>query len=178
MSEWYSRLQVFKRHRVLTAGFSLMLALGILSALFADRQIIINTSPSVRPGLYMRSSSTPSVGSIVDFSIPMSARAYVRARTGCAGEEWYILKPIAAGPGDYVDTSGDWLMINGHRMAPMPPASDSDGRPLPIWRGARLLSPGEYFVFSDRIPNSFDSRCYGPIAREGISAVRTPLITW
>jgi len=152
-------------------------ALGIASV-FGHRTFVINTSPSVAPGLYVRSTGKPAVGLIVDFRIPLAARQYVFARTGQVGDEWYILKPIAAGPGDQVDTTGNWLIINGRRIAPMPPSNDHGGRSLPIWRGNRVLGPDEFFVFSSRIPNSFDSRCYGPILRQEIESIRKPLITW
>jgi conjugative transfer signal peptidase TraF len=154
------------------------LLVGIAASLFANRQIVVNTSPSVMPGLYFKSSATPAVGCIIDFRIPESARAYVKARTGHRGQDWYILKPIVAGPGDRVDTTGTALFINGREIAPMPPERDAAGRPLPVWRAARFLETDEFFVFSDRIPNSFDSRCYGPICRPQIAAVRRPLVTW
>jgi conjugative transfer signal peptidase TraF len=153
-------------------------AWGILPTFVGQRVIVINTSPSVAPGLYLRSSEEPAVGKLVDFCIPPAARTYVLGRTGNSGDDWYILKPIVAGPGDRVDTTGDWLVINDQRIAPMPPPRDSRGRPLPRWRNRRLLGPDEFFVFSDRIPNSFDSRCFGPITRREIASVRQPLITW
>jgi conjugative transfer signal peptidase TraF len=165
-------------HPVFTAGAGLTALLAVLSTLFADRQIVINTSPSVRPGLYVRSSEAPHVGAIIDFRIPPAARGYVRVRTGNGGEDWYILKPIVAGPGDKVDTTGDWLLINGRQIAPMPPQTDYGGHQLPIWRDCRLLRSDEFFVFSSRIPNSFDSRCYGPVHRSEIEAVRAQLLTW
>lgn len=142
------------------------------------RVVVINTSPSVVPGLYLRCYEPPGLGKLVDFRIPRAAREYVRRRTGNEGESWYILKPIVAGPGDRVDTTSAWLIINGHRLAPMPPATDGEGRRLPLWRANRMLRAGEFFVFSDRIPNSFDSRCYGPIRRNQIESVRRPLLTW
>jgi type IV secretory pathway protease TraF len=126
----------------------------------------------------VRSTEPPRVGVIVDFRIPPSAREYMFARTGNSGVDWYILKPIVAGAGDRVDTTGQWLIINGRRIAPMPPRMDGDGRPLPVWREDRVLAPDEFFVFSNRIRNSFDSRCYGPLHREQIEAVRRALITW
>jgi len=149
-----------------------------MASTWANRQIVINTSLSVPQGLYVRSSEPPHVGAIVDFRIPLAAREYVRARTGDSGENWYILKPIAAGPGDRVDTTGDWLVINDRRIAPMPPSDDGAAHRLPIWRGCITLGLEEFFVFSGRIPNSFDSRCYGPILRTQIAAVRKPLIVW
>ena len=164
--------------RSLRAAITLLGVLALLPYLVGRRVVVINTSPSVKPGLYVRSRTEPAVGRIVDFRIPPSARAYVRSRTGRDGAEWYILKPIAAGPGDRVDTTGPWLLINGARVAPMPPARDRAGRPLPLWLASRVLGPEEFFVFSARIPNSFDSRCYGPIARRQIESVRRALITW
>jgi conjugative transfer signal peptidase TraF len=167
-----------RSRRLLRLALGMMGVWAILPTVVGHRVVVINTSPSVAPGLYLRSASEPAVGRIIDFRIPDSARPYVQGRTGNNGENWYILKPIAAGPGDRVDTTGEWLVINGHKMAPMPPPMDSAGRPLPVWRQCRVLGADEFFVFSDRIPNSFDSRCYGPILTEQIESVRKPLITW
>ena len=155
-----------------------LLGFAILPVMAGPRFVVINTSPSVAPGLYVRSAMGPQVGRIVDFRIPDRARSYIQGRTGQVGQDWYILKPIAAGPGDRVDTTGPVLLINGRAMAPMPPPADHAGRALPLWRDNRLLGPDEYFVFSSRIPNSFDSRCYGPILRRQIESVRRPLVTW
>jgi conjugative transfer signal peptidase TraF len=171
-------LPVFRKHPILSAGLTLTTVMAVASTFFADRQVVINTSPSVQPGIYIRSSAAPNIGAIVDFEIPAAAQPYIHARSGNRGDNWYILKPIIAGPQDQVDTLGDWLIVNGKRIAPMPPREDSAGRPLPIWRSCRRLADDEFFVFSARIPNSFDSRCYGPIPRREIMAVRWPLITW
>jgi conjugative transfer signal peptidase TraF len=170
-----------KRLRVHWFWFASLIGLAVLAAssiLFANRQIVINTSPSVPSGLYLRSTVAPAVGRIIDFRIPQAARNYIKTRTGQNGEDWYILKPIVAGPGDRIDTTGEWLLINGLQIAPMPPTNDTGGRSLPIWRDTCVLGPDEFFVFSNRIPNSFDSRCYGPIRRQQIEAVRAPLLTW
>jgi conjugative transfer signal peptidase TraF len=167
-----------RSRRLLRLALVVMGVWAILPTLVGRRVIVINTSPSVAPGLYLRSASEPAVGRIIDFRIPDFARPYVQGRTGNNGENWYILKPIAAGPGDCVDTTGEWLFINGHKMAPMPPPTDSRGRPLPVWRQSHVLGADEFFVFSDRIPNSFDSRCYGPVSRDQIESVRIALVTW
>jgi len=148
-----------------------------LSLLLAHRQIVINTSPSVAPGLYMRVNEKPQVGRIIDFRIPHLAWAYIKERTGHTGKHWYILKPIAAGPGDRINTIGPWLYINGRKTAPIY-IHDEKGRLLPHWRADCVLGPGEYFVYSSRIWNSFDSRYYGPIRRRHIAAVRAPLVNW
>ena len=148
----------------------------VISWLLAHRQIVINTSPSVAPGIYLRVDERPAVGRIVDFRIPARAWPYIRERTGHAGRRWYILKPIAAGPGDEVNTMGRWLYINDRKIAPIY-THDEKGRLLPHWRADCVLGPHEYFVYSSRIWNSFDSRYYGPIQQGQITAVRAPLVT-
>jgi conjugative transfer signal peptidase TraF len=167
-----------RSRRLLKVAFGSMVVWAILPTLFGHRVVVMNTSPSVAPGLYVRCAVEPVVGRIVDFRIPDRAKRYVLARTGQDGEDWYILKPIAAGPGDRVDTTGSSLVINDRAIAPMPLDFDGAGRPLPVWRENRVLGTDEFFVFSARIPNSFDSRCYGPITRSEIASVRRPLITW
>ncbi len=157
---------------------SFFAAILILHQVIGNRFLVMNTSPSVAPGLYVRSWASPAVGELVDFCIPPAARDYVLTRSGNSGQSWYILKPIIAGPGDRVDTRGEWLIVNDRRIAPMPPRTDGAGRPLPIWRESRVLAANEFFVFSGRIPNSFDSRCYGPIPRSQIESVRIAIFTW
>ena len=164
--------------RLFFLAAAVLLLSVIAPKLGMQRLVVINTSPSVAPGLYLRSCELPSVGKLVDFRIPPAAWDYVRGRTGKNGGDWYILKPIVAESGDRVDTTGAWLVINGRQVAPMPPEADREGRRLPLWRADRVLRSGEFFVFSNRIPNSFDSRCYGPITRGQIAAVRRSLIVW
>ncbi len=164
--------------RPLCFGLVPLVLLGVVSICFANRRIVINTSPSVTPGLYVRSNATPAVGQLVEFRIPVSVRSYIQSRSGHDGEDWYILKPVVAGPGDRVDTTGGALRINGKIVAAMPPVRDGFGNALPRWMHSHVLGLDEYFVFSDRISNSFDSRCYGPVTRREIESVRRPLITW
>jgi conjugative transfer signal peptidase TraF len=167
-----------RSRRGLRMGLSALALLGAVSICFANRQIVIDTSPSVAPGLYVRSSAAPAVGQLVEFRIPASVRSYIRSRTGHDGQDWYLLKPVAAGPGDRVDTSAGELRINGRFVAPMPPMRDGFGKLLPRWTHNCLMGHDEFFVFSSRIPNSFDSRCYGPLKRDEIESVRRPFITW
>jgi hypothetical protein len=46
-----ARFQQLKRHRILTITLLLLGLLVIASEFLADRQIVINASPSVPPGL-------------------------------------------------------------------------------------------------------------------------------
>jgi type IV secretory pathway protease TraF len=142
-----------------------------------ERWIIINTSPSVAPGLYVRSKELPAVSSLVSFEMPSAARPYMVARTGQDGAGWLLLKPIVAGPGDAVDTTRGVVRVNGSVVASMPKVEEREP-PVPVWRGSVVLEEDEFFVLSTRIPNSFDSRCFGPIRESDIETVRHELVTW
>lgn len=161
-----------RRWRAWKAGtFALLTALA-LWRFAAVRIVVMNLSPSISLGLYVAVDDEPAVGRLVEFRLPDATRdaaPYLRHRV--------LLKPIAAGPGDLIDTSGEVLWINGRRIAPIH-TSDSQGRPLPVWRAKRVLEPDEFFVYSGRVPNSLDSRYYGPVRRSRIIAVRVPLWTW
>ena len=88
-----------RSRRLLRLALGVMGMWAILPTLVGHRVIVINTSPSVAPGLYLRSSEEPTVGKLVDFCIPPAARPYVRGRSGNSGENWYILKPISGRSG-------------------------------------------------------------------------------
>jgi conjugative transfer signal peptidase TraF len=173
-------LRFFRCHPLLSALSVVGVAAAGLSCCWADRQLTIDTSPSVIPGVYVRAAFPPAVGTLIEFRLPPAALAYVQSRVkvGRDTADWFLLKPVVAGPGDRVDTTGDQLVINGRPIATMPPNRDGDGRPLPRWRAARRLGPDEFFAFSARIPNSFDSRCYGPVRRDQVTAVRRLLWAW
>ncbi len=40
---------------------------------------------------------------------------------------------------------------------------DSQGRPLPVWQGCRILADGEAFFMNWDSPDSFDGRYFGPL---------------
>jgi type IV secretory pathway protease TraF len=110
----------------------------------------------------------PEVGRIV-------ALDYARLRGG-RGDATLFLKPLAAGPGDYVCVT-DHLTINAQQIAPVFNAG-SDGVPLPRWNGCRTLEPAEWFAYAPRIPNSMDSRYYGPVKESDMIGVYRPVWTW
>lgn len=138
--------------------------------------VIQNPSPSIPQGYYLRTGEAPATGRIIAFRIPDQGRPYAAEhmppliRAG-------IIKRIAAQAGDTVCTTGaEGLSINGRHVAPIV-ANDRLGRPLPHWRGCRALEKGEFFVYSGRIPNSYDSRYYGPVRSTDIIGTFRPLWT-
>lgn len=157
--------------------YCLLVIVVIGFTLVLTRSIVLNVSPSIPLGFYYATDDEPAVGQLIEFRLTANTRNLFSGVPICARRNAVILKPIAAGPGDYVDTTCDSLRINGQRIAPIH-TTDSNGCPLHVWRANRKLGPDEFLVYSGRVSNSFDSRYYGPVLRSQIITVRTPLWTW
>lgn len=157
--------------RWIGAGAVIALALALITIRSLDAPLLLYPSSASLPaGLYMRSFETVQVGSIVAFPAPAVARRY-KERDGAQVPSAYLfIKPVAAGPGDRVcNDPVNGLEINGVWLAPVA-QSDSRGRSLPVWRSCRLLRDKEFFLFSNAVPNSFDSRYFGIVPRQKILA--------
>jgi conjugative transfer signal peptidase TraF len=150
--------------------------LPLLALAQAHRNLLLfNRTPSEPLGLYVRAPRAPvRVGSLVAFPAPAAAFPYADRREGFL-HETPILKAVAALAGDHVCTLGGVLTINGVRRATIA-SRDRQGVLLPHWTGCRRLAAGEAFVFSNRVPNSFDSRYFGPVAVASAQAYRPLLV--
>lgn len=146
---------------------------ALLSASLPQPALLWNRSPSEPLGLYVRSPGHPVRGAIIAFRAPAPAFPYADAQMSYL-RQVPLLKAIAAGEGDQVCTDGGVLTINGIRRAPVL-THDNRGAGLPLWIGCRAMARGEFFVFSDRIPNSFDSRYFGPVTTREILGVFRPV---
>lgn len=163
---------VLRRHRGKAIGLTLLGTIIILSIPLA-RVVAINPTESLPRGLYVKSSAPLAVGAIVEFHTPDVVRSHVD------GGFEYLLKPVVAGPGDRVDTTTGRVIVNGTAIADSNLLStDSQGRPVPSWCDSRVLGPDEFFVLSTRIPNSVDSRYFGPIRRADVVSVRRCVWAW
>jgi conjugative transfer signal peptidase TraF len=149
--------------------------------------LAVNPSISMPRGLYLLSPIervTP--GSMVAACISDSAaaklfveRGYLPASERCSSGAAPIIKPIAAGPGDRVNTDDAGLRINGRAIESSRTADvDTEGRPLPHLKSVEYrLSDNEYFVVSTHTERSLDSRYFGPIHEEDVLAQARPLLT-
>ncbi len=136
-------------------------ALVVIGLVLTAPIVLLNRTPSEPPGFYIVTARAPSRGDIIAFKTPAPAFPYADERMGYLHHR-PLLKAVAAVAGDQVCTRGGELVVNGVARAPIA-AVDRRGRALPHWIGCRRLGAGELFVFSARVPNSFDSRYYGPV---------------
>lgn len=166
---------------VLGAGVALFSCAAVTAAVSktVGFDMKFNPSPSLPRGWYLRSSEPIERGSLVWFRLPAVMDEYVASLPGMTA--WYgepengLLKPVAAIAGDTICRDGLAFSING-RVVGTALQSGPSGWPLPVWSGCRLLAVSEIAVFSDRIPDSNDSRYYGAIAASAAVAYRPWLV--
>lgn len=152
-------------------------AMIVAGATLGDRQLLYNDSPSVPLGFWYRT-STDDVrpGKVIAFRPPEPARQYVHdvLRRYLHDD---LLKPVVAGEGDeFCVLDSGKVTLNGAAIAEARDA-DQHGRRLPHWRGCRRLAADEFAVMAS-LPNSFDSRYYGPVRGDEIRGTYAPLWTW
>jgi conjugative transfer signal peptidase TraF len=135
-----------------------------------------NSSQSEPPGLYVRAAhEAVTRGTLAAFPAPATAYPYADQRLSFL-RHIPIIKAVAAASGDLVCTRGGVLTINGERRSEVL-TKDAQGATLPQWNGCRTLRAGEFFAFSNRVRNSFDSRYFGPVAVSS-AVVYRPLFTF
>ena len=161
------------RFLILVAWCCIPASLAAASMAAPQPLFLINTSPSEPLGLYVRSSLPPGPGRLAAFHTPPPGRRYAEAHLPEIGSGG-ILKTLVAGPQSQVCALGGVLSVDQRTLGSIH-QHDRAGRVLPHWEGCRTLAAGEYFAFSDRIPNSFDSRYYGPVTERDLIGVFEPL---
>lgn len=168
---------------------SLLALAGLLLALVLGSPWVIglrfNLTPSAPSGFYSPAEKSPATGDWVELCLPDPIRSFGRARgyhpsklaAGCEGGAAQTLKRLAALPGDRVEVTRWGLRVNSQLLpntAPLP--LDSVGRPLPNLIGYReVVPPGRAWLYSDHVPNSWDSRYYGSVPLSAIKTAMRPL---
>ena len=54
---------------------------------------------------------------------------------------------------------------------------DRLSRPLPVWRGCRVVAPSELFLMNWQVRDSLDGRYFGPLPAASVMGRATPLYT-
>lgn len=143
----------------------------------ADRlpsPLLINETPSLPRGLYLRQADAPPArGDVVAASQPEHARPYL-AVLGVP-EDLPLIKRVGAVPGDHICADGRHLILP-FRTVPVG-GYDRSGRPLPVWTGCRTLAPGEVLLLGDSA-TSFDGRYFGPVTRDQLLGRYRIVLTW
>jgi conjugative transfer signal peptidase TraF len=144
-------------------------------------------SESMPRGLYTSEAlaEAPARGDTVEVCLPTEfariarERRYLSAGIFCPDGVQRIVKGVLAVPGDTVVVTPHGFVVDGVTV-PNTRAlqEDSRGRPLhPVPPGRYPVSAGTVWLFSTEVPNSYDSRYYGPIPRSALRRRFHPLWT-
>lgn len=159
--------------------FILVIASVGFGALFVRHDapwVLQNVSQSSPLGLYIHTEEGPEIGAYLAFYAHGPGFERITNATGLLMPTVPMLKRIIAGPGDHVCYLPE---MDSFRINHGPDLGIQDrvfqGKELPLWRGCRALGGDEWFVHSDRIRNSLDSRFYGPVRASTIVGTYAPL---
>lgn len=147
----------------------------VAAVLPLPKLLLWNASASAPIGLYrVNPFARPAVGDMVAVASPPALARFM-------AERHYLpigvplLKHVAARPGALI-CRRDWAVTIDGRTVAVARASDSHGRPLPVWRGCRVLRTNELFLLN-AAPDSLDGRYFGPIPASGLVGRATPILT-
>jgi len=139
-------------------------------------RLVWNASPSVPTGLYrIEPGARPRVGDLVALR-PSPALARFMAERQYVEAGALLMKPVAATAGARVCREGNDVTIDGRRVATAL-ARDRRGRALPRWQGCHALGADQLFLIAPAMPDSFDSRYFGPVDRSGVVGRALPVWT-
>ena len=136
--------------------------------------LVWNVSPSVPVGVYHVVGRSARRGDLVLLELSERVRKLTTAR-GYVAPRSLLIKPVAAIAGDGVCRFGSWVWISGHAGVTAH-AADARDRPLPAWRGCRILRSSQLFVLA-LSADSFDSRYFGPVDVRSVVGIAVPIWT-
>ena len=151
---------------------------GSLFILLAVRspvpRLLWNASESAPVGLYRIAPNRPiRPGDLVAIRPPAGIASFLARRQYLpAGVP--LLKRVAALPGGRVCRSGVFVTVDGAGVARALP-HDRKGRPLPVWRGCRIVGKQEIFLLNAP-PQSLDSRYFGALPASGLIGTVQPIL--
>ena len=87
-----------------------------------------------------------------------------------------MLKRVLALPGQTVCRNGLTIAVDGMDVG-QARERDGRGRPLPVWRGCRVIADGDVFVMNWQSTDSLDSRYFGPIPATAVIGRAVPVWT-
>jgi conjugative transfer signal peptidase TraF len=87
-----------------------------------------------------------------------------------------MLKRVLALPGQTVCRNALTITIDGIDVGEAR-ERDGRGRPLPAWRGCRLIADGDIFVMNWQSADSLDGRYFGPLPASAVIGRAVPVWT-
>ena len=155
---------------------SLFIANAAIPTLKTKPAMILNETPSMAKGAYVRVGEVGDLksGDIIAMPMNSAARNYLVKQLGYP-KDTMLIKRVAGLSGDLVCRHNSVVTINQRTLVAA--SLDRQGILLPAWHGCRTLSTNEVFILGDH-PSSFDSRYFGPVSRGELAGIYRAAVTW
>jgi conjugative transfer signal peptidase TraF len=158
---------------LLMAGVSIIL-IAVSSQIAPSPRLVWNASASAPVGLYrIEPINAPKVGDLLAVKGPERVARFMAAR-GYLPLNALLLKRVAALSGTKICRLDERILIAGHEIA-RAKLRDSQGRPLPQWRGCRRLGDDALFLVNADVPDSLDGRYFGPFPGRAVVGLAHPI---
>jgi conjugative transfer signal peptidase TraF len=153
------------------------LGVGLTSIPPLDPPFLIwNASASVPIGLYAVAQPTGLRLADLAAVAPPEPLAKFLADRGYLPRGVPLLKHVLALSGQSVCRNSFTVTIDGTAIGEAR-ERDSRSRPLPSWKGCRVVSADEVFLMNPRSADSFDGRYFGPLPISSVIGRAIPLWT-
>lgn len=163
-----------RRGPVLAAAVAGLTALALGPLAGRKPLLIWNASASAPIGLYrLDPTASPMPGDRVAWR-PSPVWSRWMAERNYLPEGLPLLKPLAATAPSVVCRQQDRILVDG-RIVARARARDAAGRPLPRWSGCIALAPDAVFLLAPEVPDSLDSRYFGPVDRRDLLGRVVPI---
>ncbi|RVD30956.1 S26 family signal peptidase [Mesorhizobium sp. M4B.F.Ca.ET.017.02.2.1] len=138
--------------------------------------LIWNASASVPIGLYrLEPGGTVNVGDLAAITPPEPLAGFLAERRYLP-RGLPLLKRVLALGGEMVCRRGRAIIVRRVTYG-YAHERDSHGRPLPAWRGCRIIGDSEVFLMNLGVPDSFDGRYFGPLPMTAVVGRAVPVWT-
>ena len=152
-----------------------LIALGFAVQFSPAPRLVWNVSASAPRGFYLVSpTSTVRRGDLILATLPDEPRRMASER-GYLPSGVPILKRVAAVGGTRICADEESVHLGNLSVPRL--IADRQNRPLPTWTGCRRLGMDEVFLLMANVPDSFDSRYFGPVTADRIIGKARPLWT-
>lgn len=162
----------------------LLIALGAMVFGVKYFGLIINITPSMPIGLYVKKDSdTIKRQDVVAICLAepyksLGLRLNYLIRGKACENSAPLIKQIIAVPKDDVRLADDYIAVNHHIYAYKTQYVDSLNRKLDVYPRGIYLNTSYYWVIGTNDDKSWDSRYWGPIKEQQILSILKPILTF
>jgi conjugative transfer signal peptidase TraF len=161
----------------------IVISIVLVAAMVSYLGVLINITPSMKLGFYVKSNSPIHHGDTVAFCLPDSYktlglnRHYLQTGAQC-DRTVSLIKEVIAVPGDHVILSNGFVEVNGIKYFYQTSFKDSEGRALGVYPRGDYPKTQGYWMIGTQAKNSWDSRYWGPVLNDKILYKLKPILTW